>query len=116
MVIRDEYLNGSQTVVKKLDWLQENGWDQVWRARGDGDCFYRCKSLTYELGSESKLKDEAFTIAYILKILQSQDPAVSSKKALGSIKKAEPSEITHFDPELASTLSNIWQMERELMR
>jgi ubiquitin thioesterase protein OTUB1 len=42
MVIRDEYLNGSQTVVKKLDWLQENGWDQVWRARGDGDCFYRC--------------------------------------------------------------------------
>jgi ubiquitin thioesterase protein OTUB1 len=43
MVIRDEYLNGSPTVVKKLDWLQENGWDQVWRARGDGDCFYRCK-------------------------------------------------------------------------
>jgi len=55
MVIRDEYLTGSQTVVKKLDWLQENGWDQVWRARGDGDCFYRCTSsvpypyLMYEL-------------------------------------------------------------------
>ena len=102
MVIRDEYLNGSQTVVKKLDWLQENGWDQVWRARGDGDCFYRCKRLTYELGSESKLKDEAFTIAYILKILQSQDPATSSKNALESIKKAEPSSDTHFDPELVS--------------
>lgn len=49
MVIRDEYLNGSQTVVKKLDWLQENGWDQVWRARGDGDCFYRCTSLSLTL-------------------------------------------------------------------
>lgn len=44
MVIRDEYINGSQEVIKKLDWLQEHGWDQIWRARGDGDCFYRCES------------------------------------------------------------------------
>lgn len=43
-VIRAEYVNGSQQIVKKLDYLQENGWDQVWRARGDGDCFYRCRS------------------------------------------------------------------------
>lgn len=42
-VIRAEYVNGSQQIVKKLDYLQENGWDQVWRARGDGDCFYRCR-------------------------------------------------------------------------
>ena len=42
-VIREEYLRGSQEVVKKIDWLQSNGWDQVWRARGDGDCFYRCE-------------------------------------------------------------------------
>lgn len=44
-VIREEYVKGSQQIVKKLDYLQENGWDQVWRARGDGDCFYRCKSI-----------------------------------------------------------------------
>lgn len=43
-VIRAEYVNGSQQIVKKLDYLQENGWDQVWCARGDGDCFYRCRS------------------------------------------------------------------------
>lgn len=43
MVIREEYKNGSPQVLKKLDWLQQHGWDQVWRARGDGDCFYRCK-------------------------------------------------------------------------
>lgn len=73
-------------------------------------------SPLHELSSELKLKDEAFTIAYILKILQSQDPAASSKNALGSIKKAAPSEITHFDPELVSPLSDIWQMERVLMR
>lgn len=44
-VIREEYVKGSQQIVKKLDYLQENGWDQVWRARGDGDCFYRCKPI-----------------------------------------------------------------------
>lgn len=106
MVIRDEYLTGSQTVVKKLDWLQENGWDQVWRARGDGDCFYRCT-----LGPRSSLETcysravadgryTAFTIAYILKILHSSDPASSSKAALEAIQRATPSETTHFDPEL----------------
>lgn len=48
------------------------------------------------------LINEAFTIAYILKILQSRDPSKSSQVALESIKRAEPSEITHFDPELVS--------------
>jgi hypothetical protein len=47
----------------------------------------------------------AFTIAYILKILHSSDPSSSSKAALAAIKKAEPSEMTHFDPELVSPLS-----------
>lgn len=101
MVIRDEYLNGSQTVVKKLDWLQENGWDQVWRARGDGDCFYRCES-SCGLVKDEGLKAVAFTIAYILKILHSPDPSSSSKQSLTSINHAAPSETTNFDPELVS--------------
>lgn len=46
--------------------------------------------------------DEAFTIAYILKILHSNDPASTSRAALESIKRATPSESTHFDPELVS--------------
>lgn len=106
MVIRDEYLTGSQTVVKKLDWLQENGWDQVWRARGDGDCFYRCMSCILTLVTDIVGADNvAFTIAYILKILHSSDPPTASKAALASIQRATPSESTHFDPELVSVSS-----------
>lgn len=45
LVLREEYQNGSPEVLKKIDWLEQNGWDQVWRARGDGDCFYRCELL-----------------------------------------------------------------------
>lgn len=41
--IKKEYLRGSPQVLRKLEWLEENGWNQVWRARGDGDCFYRCE-------------------------------------------------------------------------
>jgi hypothetical protein len=52
-VIRDEYERGSRQVLKKLDWLQEKGWDQVWRARGDGDCFYRCERR--RMGSPTKV-------------------------------------------------------------
>lgn len=44
MVLKDEYKSGSTQVMKKLEWLESQGWDQVWRARGDGDCFYRCRS------------------------------------------------------------------------
>ena len=46
LVIRQEYQSGSAQVLKKLDYLQSQGWDQVWRARGDGDCFYRCELPT----------------------------------------------------------------------
>lgn len=48
MAVKNEYLNGSRMVLKKLEWLEDHGWDQVWRARGDGDCFYRC---TWEVPS-----------------------------------------------------------------
>jgi len=71
MVIRDEYLNGSQTVVKKLDWLQENGWDQVWRARGDGDCFYRCKRPTGRAERRSKLNSSIHDSLY------TEDPTIA---------------------------------------
>ncbi|KAL0245703.1 hypothetical protein I308_104838 [Cryptococcus tetragattii IND107] len=72
-VIRAEYVNGSQQIVKKLDYLQENGWDQVWRARGDGDCFYR-----------------SFTLAYLLRILHSPEPDVEANLAYDAIQRALP--------------------------
>jgi len=56
----------------------------------------------------------AFTIAFILKILHSSDPASASKAALAAIKKAEPSEMTHFDPELVSPLSDILYCEADI--
>ncbi|OXG14006.1 ubiquitin thioesterase OTUB1 [Cryptococcus neoformans Tu401-1] len=72
-VIREEYVKGSQQIVKKLDYLQENGWDQVWRARGDGDCFYR-----------------SFILAYLLRILHSPEPDVEANLAYDAIQRALP--------------------------
>jgi hypothetical protein len=42
--LREEYENGSATFVNQIDWLTARGYDSVRRTRGDGDCFYRCKS------------------------------------------------------------------------
>ncbi|WVR07738.1 hypothetical protein IAU60_004781 [Kwoniella sp. DSM 27419] len=84
LVIREEYQRGSTTVLKKLDWLQEHGWDQVWRARGDGDCFYR-----------------SFTLAYLLRILHATDPQVQANLAFDGVQRALPAmEAAGFDKEL----------------
>ncbi|GFZ48670.1 hypothetical protein JCM24511_06419 [Saitozyma sp. JCM 24511] len=83
-VIRDEYERGSPQVLKKLDWLQEKGWDQVWRARGDGDCFYR-----------------SFTLAYLLRILHDPEPALAANLAFDAIQRALPAmQEAGFDPDL----------------
>ncbi|GMK53497.1 hypothetical protein CspeluHIS016_0100830 [Cutaneotrichosporon spelunceum] len=68
LAIKGEYLNGSAEVLRKLEWLHDNGWDQVWRARGDGDCFYR-----------------SFTLAYILGILYSPTRSDDASKALKAV-------------------------------
>lgn len=43
--LRAEYENGggSSTFVAQIDWLMSRGWTHIRRAKGDGDCFYRCK-------------------------------------------------------------------------
>ena len=94
-MIREEYNNGSKEVLKKIDWLQENGWDQVWRARGDGDCFYRCeqviKSSTESADIEVMLMfSKAFTIAYFLRILHSSDPPLEANLAFEAIQRTLP--------------------------
>ncbi|KAK8853169.1 hypothetical protein IAR55_003870 [Kwoniella newhampshirensis] len=84
LIIREEYVRGSPQVLKKLDWLQEHGWDQVWRARGDGDCFYR-----------------SFTLAYLLRILHSPEPALEANLAYDAIQRALPAmEESGFDKDL----------------
>lgn len=117
-VIRDEYERGSPQVLKKLDWLQEKGWDQVWRARGDGDCFYRCKwcrmrrlplSLTLlyrhtslpELLPSADPRRIAFTLAYLLRILHDPEPALAANLAFDAIQRALPAmQQAGFDPDL----------------
>ncbi|WVR00233.1 hypothetical protein IAU59_007375 [Kwoniella sp. CBS 9459] len=84
LVIREEYEKGSKTILKKLDWLQEHGWDQVWRARGDGDCYYR-----------------SFTLAYLLRILHSPDPQLEANLAYDAIQRALPAlQEAGFDKDL----------------
>jgi ubiquitin thioesterase protein OTUB1 len=102
MVIREEYEHGSPQVLKKLDWLQEQGWDQVWRARGDGDCFYRCESAS-DRTRQVELILAAFTIAYLLRILHDPNSSSAGQQALQSIEKAMPSmKSCGFDMELVS--------------
>ncbi|KAL1408813.1 hypothetical protein Q8F55_005627 [Vanrija albida] len=69
LAIKAEYENGSPTVLRKIQWLEENGWDQVWRARGDGDCFYR-----------------SFTLAYLLRILYARDRWEFAREAISEIQ------------------------------
>ncbi|WWD03518.1 hypothetical protein V865_001570 [Kwoniella europaea PYCC6329] len=83
-VIRQEYEKGSTQILKKLDWLAENGWDQVWRARGDGDCFYR-----------------SFTLAYLVRVLHSNDSQLEANLAYENIQRALPAmEHCGFDKDL----------------
>ncbi|WWC71960.1 uncharacterized protein I206_105919 [Kwoniella pini CBS 10737] len=83
-VIRQEYEKGSSMILKKLDWLAQNGWDQVWRARGDGDCFYR-----------------SFTLAYLVRILHSSDPQLEANIAYEAIQRALPAmEEVNFQKDL----------------
>ena len=41
--LRAEYEGGSGSFVQQIDYLVKSGYKGIRRARGDGDCFYRCK-------------------------------------------------------------------------
>lgn len=41
--LRTEYEGGSRSFVDQIDYLISQGYVSVRRARGDGDCFYRCE-------------------------------------------------------------------------
>ncbi|KAL7411699.1 peptidase C65 Otubain-domain-containing protein [Mrakia frigida] len=72
-VLREEYERGSAIFVKKIDALIKDGWKTVWRAKGDGDCFYR-----------------AFALAFSLRIISSLDPALEAQLAASKIQECVP--------------------------
>ncbi|KAF7297973.1 OTU domain-containing protein [Mycena chlorophos] len=45
--LRGEYLEGSQSVVRQLDWLEEHGYTRFRRAARDGNCYYRSFAFCY---------------------------------------------------------------------
>ncbi|KAJ7631913.1 cysteine proteinase [Mycena polygramma] len=45
--LRAEYLDGSQSVVRQIDWLREHGYTEFRRAARDGNCFYRSVAFSY---------------------------------------------------------------------
>ncbi|KAI0370907.1 cysteine proteinase [Pilatotrama ljubarskyi] len=71
--LRAEYENGSQTFVKQIDWLMNQGWIGIRRTRGDGDCFYR--SLAF---------------AYIERILHATEPALAVSSAVSVLETTPP--------------------------
>ena len=42
--LRAEYEGSSESFVKQIDFLINQGYQGIRRSRGDGDCFYRCVS------------------------------------------------------------------------
>ncbi|KAI0632822.1 cysteine proteinase [Trametes polyzona] len=71
--LRAEYENGSQTFVKQIDWLTDQGWIGIRRTRGDGDCFYR--SLAF---------------AYIERILHATEQALAVTSAISVLEATQP--------------------------
>ncbi|KAJ7072770.1 peptidase C65 Otubain-domain-containing protein [Mycena amicta] len=45
--LRSEYLEGSQSVLRQIDWLEEHGYTRFRRAARDGNCFYRSFAFSY---------------------------------------------------------------------
>lgn len=124
-VLKSEYSSSGEgeeksLVVKKIEYLEKNGWEMVWRAKGDGDCFYRCKLEQmsplplffssfhpYRTLSSSFLHPSrfltAFTLAYLLRILHSFDPPSQAQIAFSNVQSARAIlQQVGFDMDLVS--------------
>ncbi|KAF7307756.1 OTU domain-containing protein [Mycena kentingensis (nom. inval.)] len=45
--LRAEYLEGAQSVLRQIDWLEDHGYTRFRRAARDGNCFYRSFAFSY---------------------------------------------------------------------
>lgn len=59
--IAKEYEHGQAVFVRKLESLQRDGWTSVYRAKGDGDCFYRSFAFGELLKDDTLLGDPIVT-------------------------------------------------------
>jgi ubiquitin thioesterase protein OTUB1 len=72
-VLRAEYENGNPSFLQQIDHVKRKGFDNIRRARGDGDCFYR--SLGF---------------AYVEKILLASDLELAVVTALSALESTIP--------------------------
>ncbi|KAI5118472.1 hypothetical protein M0805_003733 [Coniferiporia weirii] len=45
--LREEYENGSGSFIQQIDYLRSQGFTNIRRTRGDGDCFYRSLAFAW---------------------------------------------------------------------
>ncbi|EIW76685.1 cysteine proteinase [Coniophora puteana RWD-64-598 SS2] len=77
-VLRAEYENGSRTFVSQIDYLMNKGYRHIWRARGDGDCFYRSLAYAFVLNMlDAPQAEREIVVATALSQLQSCKPMLS---------------------------------------
>lgn len=83
----------------------------VWRARGDGDCFYRCESLQERRclpGRASTLihallSTSAFMLAYFCRIMYAESPELEANLSFSNLQAAMPLlAAANYDMELVS--------------
>ena len=62
--LRAEYEGGSRSFVDQIDYLISQGYVSVRRARGDGDCFYRC-----ELQPGTPIRPRPSSLRYVFSLI-----------------------------------------------
>jgi len=74
-VLREEYERGSGTFLRQIDGLEAQGFKQIRRTRGDGDCFYRSLAFAWiELLLTSS--DQYTAVSSALSLLESTLPVL----------------------------------------
>ncbi|KAJ7468627.1 cysteine proteinase [Mycena latifolia] len=73
--LRAEYLNGSQSFVRQIDWLQGHGYTKFRRAARDGNCFYRSVAFSY-LDRLLHAPDISGTVARFRAVLKARESGV----------------------------------------
>lgn len=71
--LQEEYADGSEIFTRKINWLQNEGFQHVRRLRGDGDCFYRAVSFAL---ISSAVKRGPAACEQLLQRLKITDPQI----------------------------------------
>lgn len=99
--LRADYEGGSESFIKQIDSLKDQGFEGIRRSRGDGDCFYRCgflslSSLPTEILQRRALDwllkqmDAALVFAYIERIFAREDRDAAVKASLATLEAFLP--------------------------